>query len=490
MIYDLVIIGAGPSGLALAHCCSNIPNIKILVIERESQIGGCHRVNRVKHNNEKLFTEHGPRIYSSSYKNFNYLLYEMNTSLKELYTPYKFQILNMSDIILTPNLSEIFKIILSFIFLLLNNNYGRNINMASYMSDNKFSKKTIDLVDRLCRLSDGGDIHKYNLNKFLQLINQQGLYTIYQPKNPTDKKLFIIWKKYLEKKGVHFMLNSEIKNIKINDNKIISCDINSDTIHSITGNKYIFAIPPKNLLELFQKSDNNLLQNSYGNFNIFKKWVEDSDYIEYISIVYHWDIKLDLPKLFAFSKSSSWGIIFIVLTDYINFDESQSKTVISTAITIVDKKGKNNKTANECKDKDEIIDEVYNQLKDSFPNLPKPSIALITPNNFYDNEEKEWESKDTAFIAAYNTPYIHFQSKIIDNLYTLGTQNGKSHYSFTSLESAVSNSMYLSGLLYPELKEKYKIIKLTTVRDVLYYIIIFIIILLIILNILYVYNNR
>lgn len=487
MIYDLVIIGAGPSGLALAHCCSSITDLKILVIERENQIGGCHRVNRVKHNNENIFTEHGPRVYTSSYVNFNYLLNEMNTSLKELFTPYEVQVSSLYDLILTPDFLELFKIILEFIYLALNNNHGLNISMKSYTSDNNFSKKTINLINLLCILCSGGDINKCSLNQFLQLINLQGFSTIYEPKNTTDEKLFIIWKKFLEKKGVTFMLNSEIKNINVSDNKIMSCDINDNI--KIEGAKYIFAIPPKNLFELFNKSKNKLLQNSFGNFNVFKKWVNDSNYDPTISIVFHWDQKLNLEKLFTFSTSSQWGILFAVLTDYITFKESISKTVISTAITIVHVKGMNNKTANECNDKDELIQEVFNQLKYSFPNLPKPSFSVITPNSFYNNNTKEWDSKDTAYMRSYNVDYIPFQSNVIENLYTLGCQNGKSHYIFTSLECAVSNSIYLAGILYPTLKNKYDLLKAITIRDILYYIIIFIILILLIMNILYVYNN-
>ena len=76
MEYDLVIIGAGPSGLALAQASSSIGK-KILIIDRENQIGGSHRVRRVKQGNELLFTEHGPRIYTTAYKNFiNLLLFQ------------------------------------------------------------------------------------------------------------------------------------------------------------------------------------------------------------------------------------------------------------------------------------------------------------------------------------------------------------------------------------------------------------------------------
>ena len=73
MNYDLVIVGAGPSGLALAQCLRNTYN-KILIIDKESEIGGCHRVRRV----DTIFTEHGPRIYSNTYKNFQMLLKDMD----------------------------------------------------------------------------------------------------------------------------------------------------------------------------------------------------------------------------------------------------------------------------------------------------------------------------------------------------------------------------------------------------------------------------
>ena len=69
MIYDLVIVGAGPAGLALSQCLSHRYS-KILIIEREAEIGGLHRVIRQPYKGEEVFTEHSPRIYSSTYKNF------------------------------------------------------------------------------------------------------------------------------------------------------------------------------------------------------------------------------------------------------------------------------------------------------------------------------------------------------------------------------------------------------------------------------------
>ena len=68
MKYDIVIVGSGPSGLALAHCLS-YKYKNIAIIEKYDTIGGLHRVLRIPYENEKVFTEHSPRIYSNSYKN-------------------------------------------------------------------------------------------------------------------------------------------------------------------------------------------------------------------------------------------------------------------------------------------------------------------------------------------------------------------------------------------------------------------------------------
>lgn len=45
--YDFIVIGGGPSGLTVAHLLTKL-NAKILVIEREKTLGGCHRVKYVE----------------------------------------------------------------------------------------------------------------------------------------------------------------------------------------------------------------------------------------------------------------------------------------------------------------------------------------------------------------------------------------------------------------------------------------------------------
>ena len=443
--YDLIIIGAGPSGLVLAQCVIKL-NKKILILEKESDIGGCHRVRRVN----GLFTEHGPRIYSTTYKVFNKLLKEMNVEFKELFKEYNFTITQIGGetVFSTLEWRELILLGIELFKLMINKNTGINISMEDFLRNNNFKEDSIEIIDRVCKLTDGGGIEKYTMNQFLQLFNQQILHKLYQPNKPLDEGLFKIWKEYLEKNGVEFSLNIEIEDIKIDNGKIENIKIrrgNNNFI--INGDKYVFAIPPKNLNEIVKKYD---IKNDWGDLERFSK---ETEYIDYISVTFHWNKKLELNKIYGFPKTE-WGLAYIVLTDYMEFKEENSKTVISSAVTITDRKSKNNnKTANEC-NKEELIKEMMYQLRQSFPEIPEPSISLISPGVIYDENEKKWKSLDTAFISNSKEGFLKYENNVIKNMYNLGTHNGNSYYKFTSMESAVSNSVALSKILYKELNNK------------------------------------
>lgn len=466
-IYDLVIVGSGPSSLALAQCCCKL-NLKILIIDREASIGGCHKVRKVfvPELNESLFCEHGPRIYGEAYVVFKKLLKEMGVDFYDLFKKYNFGITQIGGETIFSTLStyELSIITKAFFYLIINENYGNDIVLYDYIIN--FKPESKEIIDRICKLTDGGGSDKFTLNKFLQLFNQQFFYDLYQPKKPNDISLLKIWKEYLEKQGVNFMLNADIKHIGIRDNKIDYFDVNNNRIYS---KKFVLAVPPENLVDIMNKFE---IPNSLGNL---EKFAKDTKYIDYISISFHWNKKINLKKVYGFPKSE-WGIAFIVLSDYMDFGNVNSKVVISTAITLSDRISSNNgKTANQC-NKQELFNEVLHQLKLSFGDIENHTSVLMSPGVSYSENEKKWVSIDTAFISSATwIDSLPFECGIISNLYNLGTHNGKSLYKFTSLESAVSNGVYLSDVLYGTNNRK-MITKTTSVTDVLNNIIIAIII--------------
>ena len=171
--YDYVIVGGGPCGLTMAQLLSRNSSKSILLLDAANSFGGCHRVDRV---DGKYFTEHSPRIYSTTYKNFDTLLHDMGTSFQNLFTKYNFSISNIGEkTAMDMKSCELFTLAKAFFKLMLNTDYGVDISMKQYMIDNNFSPETITYIDRVCRVVDGATSEKFSLNDFLEIVNQQFL---------------------------------------------------------------------------------------------------------------------------------------------------------------------------------------------------------------------------------------------------------------------------------------------------------------------------
>jgi len=471
-IYDYCIIGAGPSGLTISYLLSSIGK-KCILIDTNSDIGGCHRVTRIN----GLFSEHGPRIYSNSFKNFINLLKTMNIDFYKFFVKYNFTISNIGNYSLKNfNFNEIKSFILHYLYMILRPEHGENIPMKNFMEDNSFTNNTKDYIDKLCLLTDGASSDKYSLNKFFQLINQQFLHTIYQPKLPNDTGLFKIWKQHLQKNNVEILLNSSVTQLngKIDNVDFIKVYNNKNQeIYNIFANKFIMCVPPKPLLKILLA--NNIYSNSFGNIQSFSNWVFQSSYTNYIPIAFHWNNDIKIKDVWGFPKTE-WGLAFIVLSNYMNFFDNRSKLVISTCVTRPNFISTfNNKSANQCNER-ELKDEVLRQLRISFPNLPEPSHIIINPNVKKINNT--WNEPDTAFIQTYNNTFLKFESDITKNLYQVGTQNGNCKYHFTTIESAVTNSIVFANKIEPETSKiitKTNFIELNDIIRIVLIIIIFVI---------------
>jgi NAD(P)-binding Rossmann-like domain len=468
--YDFVIVGAGPSGLTTAWLLSKY-GYSSLIIEKESTIGGCHRVIRV--NNK--FTEHGPRVYSSTYQMFITLLNDMGIDFYNLFTEYNFSISSIGQTsINNMSFSELYHLFIAYLRILFNPSYGKEISMATFMNQNNFTEKTKDYIDRLCRLTDGADSKKYTLFQFLQLFNQQILYKLYQPNAPNDEGLFKhMYSALMHTNKIDILCSHNVIKINSIESSIESIDIvdiMTKQLSNIKTRNLILAIPPKPLVKLINHSRDML--NPFTEIKDLDVWAEQNSYFDYITITYHWNSRIMLPKTWGFPKSD-WGVVFIVLSDYFK----DNNMIISTAITLPDKiSNHNKKTANQCS-RSELIKETFQQLKLSFPQIQEYDHGIISPTIYF--ADNKWRNKDTAFVITPNAQYIKSKSSVYTNLYTIGTHNGNSLYNFTSLESAVSNAFKFIHTIIPESKIMYPIKQTTTFNSLLIWGIILIIMILI-----------
>lgn len=413
-----IIIGAGPAGLTLSMYLRKAGH-EVLIIDKADSIGGCHRVNRV----DGYFSEHGPRIYLDNYVNTISMLEDIGINFFDFYTPYNFNLSNIGgESLRSYSARELLQLSLAYI-----RGVDRYLTVSEFLDRNKFSEGAIDYTDRLCRLTDGAGIDRYTMYQFLQLINQNMLHIVYQPNIANDRGLFRTWRHQLEKMGVKFLMNAEVRKLIYNrtQTKIESIDIGNVII---PADLCIMAVPPHNIHNLLQ------LPVSLRNF------AEKSGYMTYLSITFHWHKKIILPKIYGFPKTE-WGVAFIVLSDYMDMINEKSKTLVSVALTYLDRLSTViGKTANQSS-RDEMIKETFRQLRISFPDLPYPDKVIISPET-YRHPDGRWGTTTEAFMTTKHG-YIP-QTTHVQNLYNVGTHNGFSSYSFTSMESAVQNAMVLA----------------------------------------------
>ncbi len=451
-MYDYVIVGGGPVGLSLAWYLSQSKNsskqkMKILVLDENDNIGGCHRVFR---DTEGSFTEHGPRVYSDCYVNFRHLLATMNINFYDLFTPYNFSISHIGDkTISNLKFRELLILIITFILMLLLRNIYKRTSMSQFMNYMSFSDKSREYINRLCVLTDGADADRYTLFQFMELANQQAIYKLYQPKQPNDRALFALIQEKLINNGVtirqakavslitdnNSIIGLRTSNLNLQNPYMIPRSKNMHDENQIFGKNFILSVGPLPLVKLVQNM-NPLPFNPVGGLIA---WANQNSYKPYICMTLHWQKKIDLPKIWGF-PASEWGIAFIVLSDYMTNIESKYRTVISLAVTITDKPSHvTNLTATQLikSSKLQLETEIMRQLKLVYPDLPKPDKFTYTPNH----------DADTNFVLTNETSYLPAPSPIYNNLYAVGTYNGNSWYHFTSMESAVSNAVAFMNYL-------------------------------------------
>ena len=279
--------------------------------------------------------------------------------------------------------------------------------------------------------------------------------------------MFKIWSNNLDKTGyVTQLLNTRISSIdKINGKlRLIATDNKY-----IYGDNIIFAIPPQ---PMFRILSNSFDRNLFGDFATLSKWEVESRYLVYIPIIFHWNEKLKLEKIWG-ATETEYGLVYVIMSDYMNFNDPRSKTVIVCTVKNSNNPSKvTGKTANECNE-NELIAEVFRQLKTIRVSLPSPQFSILDPGVFKNGDK--WDTIDTAYFYT-KARFVPDKSVIFSNLRWIGTHSGFSDYSFTSMESAMQNAVHLLHEILPETRKDIRIYEPFTVKKMLWIVVIVIVI--------------
>jgi hypothetical protein len=415
------IVGAGPAGLTLAWLLAKSGK-SCVVFDREAEIGGCHRVLRVN----GLFTEHSPRLYVSSYLNFRWLLKDMG--VEDPFVPYEFGVKYLARQLLKKlSIRETLYLALTYFLFLINPNFGKTTSVADWCCS--FSPSSRDYLDRLCRFTDGAGADRYPIVKLLQLANQNFFYQLYQLRQASDVGLFRqIGEKLLQTGRVTFRLSSNVDSI--------SSGSLTAAGETLSFEKILLCIPPLAALPLLGQS--------------LQRVVESSTYDPYISATFHYRQPVEFKTRWGF-PSSEWGLISVPTSKYTS--DLGSQAVFSVTCMFLDRKSSvTNKTLNETTDQEELLSEMFRQLKETYPELPPPDVKILSPTAYYVTEgsggetgepavtTSGWHERDSAYIQTTTHDSAPFETNL-SGVFHIGTHNLQSSFAYTTLEAAVTNAM-------------------------------------------------
>ena len=344
------------------------------------------------------------------------------------------------------------------------NKYVATTGTDGFMKIYKFSSATRSYLDKICRITDGAGADRYTLFQFLQTFNQNMVHSIYQPNKPNDDGLFKLWKDKLVEKGVTFQSGEEIMEL-IKDQK-------SSTIsHVVTRNKdkipvniLVFATPLNNLTECVENSSPDV-HSAFGPLSKLQNYTYLTSYEPYLSMTFHWNNSIEVKDIWG-GGFGPWGMLWIKLSDYFGKDQS-SHTLISACIIKLDVKSPvTNKTAHETVNTNELINEAFRQINEAHGNiLPEPNHSVMYSG--VERENNKWKSTDYAYMKTIHSYSFPYKSPKFDNLFSVGSHNEQSAYAFTSMESAVSNSIVFCHKFDRRSKKLHPIRNATTLVNII-----------------------
>ncbi len=481
-LYDYVIIGAGPTGLACAWLLTK-KGYKCIIVEKANTIGGCHRAMRVHTQQRKSASDgtntrkcmsgyyaiHGPRVYCNTYVHMNRFHSELNMYLYERDLDTTFPLafhnlftqmhLDIRELILGARTFSMRELVLLSHLMFHGSVIGMDplnrrqpaersadqISMEEWMRYHQFSDLAKQYIDRLCRSADGTASDRTPMSKFASIPSKGN---VYQLKRATDVGMFSHYHSAFKSAGIPIItnVNAGIR-IHSRDSRdlIFSVfDRNRDSHSSYSldvsddhrSNQYlckrvICAVPPAALQSVLP-------------VHIPERWIAEHSYISYFSFMFHWNYVIEGLGDGVGITPTDYDLMYIIQSHYI---KDESPTMLCVLISNAHNRSSyNNKTALECS-ADELVSETFRQLQIILPTLPRYDVAIYAngPSDFpayVDSSRDQQHCGPTLKVPIHMddpTGHSHDVSKLI---FTVGTHNGTSTYRFTSMESAIESAYH------------------------------------------------
>ena len=454
MKLNYVIIGSGPTSIALTLMLCQHKNINITILEASNSIGGCWSVEYL---DNKYYSENSPKVMFE-YKYFNQILHFLDInpqkSFKNIYGN-SFNVMTKFIDFFYTGLNS--REILIFITTILKYKLGffdKNITLHEWLTSNNFSKKGYKTFEILS-IAAADKPEKILASVIFGSFSNNAL-NIKQLKDPKD--WINKYTNYLHrKKNVKVLLNHELISIHdngklmnnvdyitVNDNN----DGNNRKLKKMKFDQYMICIPPLSMKKILLNST-TLVKNNWMSYDKISKWIDRSSYTSF-GFQLHFDYNIEFPSNWCWSCNGEWNTIILDISKYSNkytFDK-KIKTVWSCVVIDLDKRSTYiNKSVNECNDYNEIIKESLRQIEYDYQKNHKNKVCNLIPYKItsysglskkFDNKGKQhWNSRDSSYTNSTGI-LIPPKGNLVGNIYWIGSHNiGEITNMETALTSAV-----------------------------------------------------
>ena len=456
----IVVIGGGPAGVFTAVLLAEQGH-DVTVLEANRVIGGCHRVDRV----DSLFSEHGPRIYVTNYLNYKTMLDICGLRFSDYYVPYKYGFISagVNGVLTRLKLSEICTIVLSYVAFMLAPSIFDNWSVKDACTH--FTEESLNVMDNMCKLTDGAGIERYTMRSFLELVNQNFLYKIVQPKAPNDTWLWPAVLKKMTSLGVR-VVHEPASSVTDDSTRVTGVQTTNGLF--LKADAVIIATPPFHTAAILQRSG-PLVATAFG-VDMHQHMLNNT-YDTYVSFTIHLDpsYKNKLPKVWG-RPTNEWNVAWIVMSDYF---VDEAAVLISATIFDLDRKSNyTNLTANETFNSRDLVTEATRQVLAALHLTATPRHMVLNPQVFHQNGR--WNTSDMPFMRTPKTTPIPSASSF-PGLYWVGPHNMKNTYAFTSMENVCENVITFCNSFQRSHGKIIKLKRAWTVNECVYIIVYFLI---------------
>ena len=432
-----VIVGSGPTSIALTLMLCQNDNNKITILESQDYVGGCWNVEYV---DEKYYSEHSGKVMFT-YDYFNQLLIYLDIDPNKAYTSIygnPFTVMTKFTKFMWNGLKYIEMIyFLSAIIQCEMNIFDKTMSLHDWLIKYNFSDKGYQTF-RILAIA-AADVPENLLAHVLFSSVHTDAFNIRQLKDQTH--WINTYKTYIESKpNVNLMLNHEVKSINNVDdnyvNYVMVKDKSSGKLVKVYGDQFMCCIPPTRMMSI-TNSSSNIIQNNWLEHYKFINWCESSSYTSF-GFQLHFNVQITFPKEWCWSCVGDWNIIALDTSKYSNiYTKDDHNGVIKTvwSCCIIDLNARSNhinKTVNDCS-YDEVIDESIRQLEKLVNHKLNP--AKITSYSGLQRINNKWVSHDSSYV---NSKSIMKSKGTLKNLFWIGSHNiGQ----ITNLETAVKSAV-------------------------------------------------